>query len=46
VNLARDDAYRRMRSRGYRTLVQGVALQRPHIAGFNRSDAYVIDDWR
>jgi GNAT superfamily N-acetyltransferase len=46
VNLARDDAYRRMRSRGYRTLVQGVALQRPHLPGFNRSDAYVIDDWR
>jgi GNAT superfamily N-acetyltransferase len=46
VNLARDDAYRRMRSRGYRTLAQGVALQRPHMPGFNRSDAYVIDDWR
>jgi hypothetical protein len=46
VNLARDDAYRRMRSRGYRISGQGVALQRPHMPGFNRSDAYVIDDWR
>jgi GNAT superfamily N-acetyltransferase len=46
VNLAREDAYRRMRSRGYRVALQGVAMQRPHKAGFNRADAYVIDDWR
>jgi len=46
VNLAREDAYRRMRSHGYRTAMNGVAMQRPHAAGFNRSDAYVIDDWR
>jgi hypothetical protein len=24
----------------------GVAMQRPHADGFNRADAYVIDDWR
>src|SRR5271170_5662017 len=46
VNLAREDAYRRMRSRGYRVAAQGVAMQRPHGDGFNRADAYVIDDWR
>jgi GNAT superfamily N-acetyltransferase len=46
VNLAREDAYRRMRSHGYRVDLQGVAMQRPHEAGFNRADAYVIDDWR
>ena len=46
VNLAREDAYRRMRARGYRVITQGVAMQRPHAAGFNRADAYVIDDWR
>ncbi len=46
VSLAREDAYRRMRSRGYRVALQGVAMQRPHEAGFNRADAYVIDDWR
>jgi len=46
VNLAREDAYRRMRARGYRTISQGVAMQRPHAEGFNRADAYVIDDWR
>lgn len=46
VNLAREDACRRMRTRGYRVTTQGVAMQRPHASGFNRSDAYVIDDWR
>ncbi|MGH9739998.1 MAG: GNAT family N-acetyltransferase [Candidatus Acidiferrales bacterium] len=46
VNLAREDAYRRMRARGYRVATQGVAMQRPHAEGFNRSDVYVIDDWR
>jgi len=46
VNLAREDAYRRMLAHGYRVTTQGVAMQRPHADGFNRSDAYVIDDWR
>jgi GNAT superfamily N-acetyltransferase len=46
VNLAREDAYRRMRSRGYRVALQGVAMQRPHAEGFNRPGAYVMDDWR
>jgi GNAT superfamily N-acetyltransferase len=46
VNAAREDAYRRMRSRGYQVVIQGVAMQRPHADGFNRPDAYVIDDWR
>ena len=31
---------------GYRVTGQGVAMQRPHVAGFNRADAYVMDDWR
>ncbi len=46
VNLAREDAFRRMRAHGYRTTMQGVAMQRPHADGFNRADAYIIDDWR
>jgi GNAT superfamily N-acetyltransferase len=46
VNLAREDAWRRMRSRGYRVMTQGIAMQRPHTKGFNRADVYVIDDWR
>jgi GNAT superfamily N-acetyltransferase len=46
VNLAREDAHRRMRAHGYRVATQGVAMQRPHVAGFNRAAVYVIDDWR
>jgi GNAT superfamily N-acetyltransferase len=46
VNLARQPAYLRLRSHGYRVVMNGVAMQRPHKDGFNRSDAYVIDDWR
>lgn len=46
MNRARVDAYRRMRSHGYRVALQGVAMQRPHVEGFNRPSAYVIDDWR
>lgn len=46
MNMAREDAYRRMRSHGFRVAMQGVAMQRPHAEGFNRAGAYVIDDWR
>jgi hypothetical protein len=46
VNLAREDAYRRLRAHGYRVAMQGVAMQSPHSDGFNRADVYVIDDWR
>jgi len=46
VNLAREDAFRRLRAHGYRVTTQGVAMQRPHVEGFNRPDAYVMDDWR
>ena len=46
VNLAREDAFRRMRAHGYQVKVQGVAMLRPHGSGHNRPDAYVIDDWR
>jgi hypothetical protein len=46
VNLARGEAFRHMRSRGYRVIVQGVAMQRPQTEGFNRPKCWVIDDWR
>jgi len=46
VNMAREDAFRRMGAHGYRVAMQGVAMQSPHAEGFNRADAYVIDDWR
>lgn len=37
VNLSREDAFRRMRAHGYRATMQGVAMQRPHVAGLNRA---------
>jgi GNAT superfamily N-acetyltransferase len=46
VNLAREDAFRRMRAHGYQVRAQGIAMLRPHVAAHNRADAYVIDDWR
>jgi GNAT superfamily N-acetyltransferase len=46
VNLGRDHAYRKMRSRGYKTVLQGVAMHRPNDSGFSNSADYVIDDWR
>jgi hypothetical protein len=41
VNLARHEAYCRMLDRGFRTDLQGVAMQRPDEPGYNH-----IDDWR
>jgi GNAT superfamily N-acetyltransferase len=46
VSLARRDAFTRMRGHGFRTMMQGVALHRPHGHAFNRADVYVMDDWR
>lgn len=46
VNLAREQAYRIVASRGFRSFIIGVAMQRPNEPGFNRPDAFVLDDWR
>jgi GNAT superfamily N-acetyltransferase len=46
VNTAREGAYRSMLGRGFRTIQQGVAMQRPNEPGFNRPDVFAIDDWR
>jgi hypothetical protein len=46
VNTARHDAYRMMLERGFRTFLEGVAMQRPNAPGYNRPDCFVIDDWR
>lgn len=46
VNLARRDAAERMRRRGFRSVTHGVAMMRPGGEGFNRPDAYVLDDLR
>jgi|SRR5215468_691268 len=46
VNTAREPAYRALLARGFRTIIQGVAMQRPNAPGFNRPDVFAIDDWR
>lgn len=46
VNMARQEAYRIMLERGFRTLLQGVAMHRPNEEGFNRPGVYALDDWR
>jgi len=46
VNLARSRAYRSMLQQGFRTAMQGVAMQRADSPGFNRPDVFIADDWR
>jgi GNAT superfamily N-acetyltransferase len=46
VNTARYEAYRQMLTRGFRTYLLGVAMEKPNEEGYNRSDVYLIDDWR
>lgn len=46
VNTSRHDAYRLMLDRGFRAMLQGVAMQLGNAPGYNRADCYVIDDWR
>ncbi|HEU5071016.1 MAG TPA: GNAT family N-acetyltransferase [Verrucomicrobiae bacterium] len=46
VSTAREEAYRRMQARGFRTDVLGVAMHRPNEAGYSRPEAFVLDDWR
>jgi len=46
ANMARHQAYRQLVARGFRTVVQGVAMHRNNDAGYCRPGVYVIDDWR
>jgi predicted N-acetyltransferase YhbS len=46
TNLARDGAYRAMTARGFRTVIQGVAMHRPNEPGYSRPDVWALDDWR
>ena len=46
VNVARHEAYRSMIARGFRTELEGIAMQKDNEAGYNRAGVYVIDDWR
>jgi GNAT superfamily N-acetyltransferase len=46
VNTSRHDAYRLMLGRGFKPMMQGVAMQLGNAPGHNRPDCFVIDDWR
>jgi GNAT superfamily N-acetyltransferase len=46
VNLAREEAYRIMLGRGFRTQVQVVAMHRPNEPAYSRPGMFVLDDWR
>ena len=46
ANMARTEAYRALRNRGFRTAIQGVAMHRPNEPGYSRPGVWVIDDWR
>lgn len=46
VNLGHHEAYRALLARGFRTELEGVAMQRGNDAGYHRPDIYVVDDWR
>jgi predicted N-acetyltransferase YhbS len=46
VNTARREAYRAMLACGFRTEVQGLAMDRPDETAYNRPGVYIIDDWR
>ncbi len=46
INTERSQAYHYMVEDGFRADIQGVAMHRPDEPGYNRSDVYLIDDWR
>ena len=46
VNLGRSNAYEVMLAAGFRTEFQGVVMDIPNEAGYNRPDVYAIDDLR
>jgi GNAT superfamily N-acetyltransferase len=46
ANLARHEAYQHLVARGFRTVIQGVAMHRDNEPGYCRPGVYIIDDWR
>lgn len=46
VNMARNEAYRHLIARGFRTEIQGVTMHRPNEPGYSRAGVFVLDDWR
>ena len=46
VNTAREEAYRQMLTRGFRSRINVVTMHRPNEPGYSRPGLYVLDDWR
>lgn len=47
VNLARREAFQALFTCGYRTKMQGVAMETGDASsGYNRAGVYILDDWR
>jgi N-acetylglutamate synthase-like GNAT family acetyltransferase len=46
MNYARAEAMKVLAARGYRALMHGVAMHRDNAEIYNRSNVFVIDDWR
>jgi GNAT superfamily N-acetyltransferase len=46
ANAGCDRAWAALANRGFRPVMQGVAMHRPNEAGYHTSEAYIIDDWR
>lgn len=46
TSAARRDAFLALRAFGLRPFIQGIAMHLDGKVGFNRPDAFVIDDWR
>lgn len=47
VNLARREAFQSLLECGFRTTMQGVAMETGGpSSGYNRADVYILDDWR
>ena len=46
VNTEREQAYKALLARGYKTRMQGVIMHAPNVSGYNTPDSFVLDDWR
>ena len=46
VNTAREEVYKILLERGFKTRMQGVIMHSPNTAGYSTPGSYVLDDWR
>jgi GNAT superfamily N-acetyltransferase len=46
VNVSREEAYRQMLARGFRSQMNVVTMHRPNEPAYSRPGLYVLDDWR